>query len=227
MPKRTLRVYPNPYVFIDHEGRPAGAFDMDPVGHNPDAKKIGISGHTSKTIEERHAARGDDRHSLHDLVNQYSAEIQEIPDGDGVRLGASQHARMGILHGSRVKEVRDEKGAVVQRVLELPGALICADQGTADAVGIPFADPMAMLRAARAKAIEDWLANYGEPPAFALEPDSEAHVPTMLRGAHSGEQLQATTQPATPHARRSTAQRETYGSDVSSPHDTRDDHGGK
>lgn len=40
MPAKTLRVLPNPYLHLDHEGRPSSAVPVDP-GHNPGRAWVG------------------------------------------------------------------------------------------------------------------------------------------------------------------------------------------
>lgn len=186
MPKlRTLRVYPNPYSFIDHEGRPHGTFDADPIQHDPNARKIGVVSFKATPLSIRSTDKGDDRPSIHDVLFSYSDEVQVLPDGNGVEHGPSAHARMGLKQGARVvKETRKDKDGkeTLTWSIVLPGALVAADEETAKSVGLPFGDPVTLLAAAREDAIKRWTADYGEPPAFATDPDYEAHVPELLRG---------------------------------------------
>jgi len=198
MPKpRTLRVLPNPYVFIDHEGRPHGSFDADPIQHDPNARKIGIK--AIKATPIRLPSKGDDRPALHDVVLEYSDEVQTLPDGDAVH-GPSLHARMGLKQGAVVEDVKDAKGAVTGRKIVLPGALVAADEETAKAVGLPFADPIELLAAAREAAIKQWTLDYGEPPAFATDPEAEKHIPPKLRGMKDAPTTARTTHKTTPSA---------------------------
>lgn len=154
MPKRVLRVYVNPYTFIDHEGRPAGVFPHDPA-YLPGQMHVGLS-RVESTVTEKRDPTKDPRPSLTDRVHHYDAEIQEVPDVPG-----QNHYRQGIREGS----------------------LIPADEATAKAVGMKFEDPQAALTRARVKAVKDWTDAHGEPPAFAADEEAHAHVPTGLRGA--------------------------------------------
>jgi hypothetical protein len=153
MPTRALRVYANPYAFLDPEGRPAGVYSHDPK-YFPGQMHVGVDRLKLREIEKRDPSEG--RSSLADLVHIYDAEVQEVPFAPGDR-----HYVDGIRSGD----------------------LIAADEATARAAGVAFADPMAALDAARAKAIEAWTANHGEPPAFAVDDAAHAHVPAGLRGA--------------------------------------------
>lgn len=154
MPKpRVLRVYVNPYTYIDSEGRPAGVYSHDP-GHMPGQMHVGIT-RLQTTVTEKRDPKKDDRASLTDLVHHYDAEVQEVPDIPG-----QKHYRDGIREGS----------------------LIPADEATARAVGMKFEDPQEVLGRARLKAVREWTDANGEPPAFAADDDAHAHVPMGLRG---------------------------------------------
>jgi hypothetical protein len=154
MPKpRTLRVYANPYTFIDHEGRPAGVYPHD-AEHRAGASHVGLSKVDATTLEKRDP-KWDTRNDLVDVLHTYDAEVQEVPDIPG-----KPHYRQGIREGS----------------------LIPADEATAKAVGMKWEEPAAVLERARLKAIQDWTANHGEPPAFAVDDEAHAHVPELLGG---------------------------------------------
>ena len=157
MPKRVLRVYANPYTFIDQEGRPAGVYSHDPA-HLPGQMHVGIA-RLQTTVTEKRDPSKDTRPSLMDLVHHYDGEVQEIPYTPGDP--GFKHYRDGLKNGD----------------------LIAADETTARAAGLKFEEPGEVLGRARIKAVREWQdAHDGEPPTFATEDDAHAHVPMGLRG---------------------------------------------
>jgi hypothetical protein len=183
MLKRVLRVYANPYTFIDPEGRPAGVYSYDPA-RLPGQQHVGIARLQTTVTEPRDPSK-DPRPSLMDLVHHYDAEIQEIsytPGDPGFK-----HYRDGIREGS----------------------LIPADEATAKAVGLPFEDPNEVLGRARLKAVRDWQdAHDGEAPAFASDDNAHAHVPTALRGPANA---QASEPPQAPQPQSADPRRGEFG----------------
>lgn len=155
MPKpRVLRVYVNSYTYIDPEGRPAGVFPHDPA-FMPGQMHVGLT-RLQTTVTEKRDPSKDGRSDLFDLLHHYDAEIQELPDVPG-----QKHYRDGIREGS----------------------LIPADEATAKAAGVPWEEPGAVIERWRLKAVRDWTADHGEPPAFATDDAAHAHVPMGLRGS--------------------------------------------
>jgi hypothetical protein len=157
MPKRYLRVYANPYTFIDPEGRPAGVYSHDPA-HLPGQMHVGIV-RLETTVTEKRDPSKDTRSSLMDLVHHYDGEVQEIAYAPGDP--GFKHYRDGLRSGD----------------------LIAADEATAKAAGLKFEDPGEVLGRARLKAVREWTdAHDGEPPAFVADEEAHAHVPDMLAG---------------------------------------------
>jgi hypothetical protein len=157
MPKRVLRVYANPYTYLDPEGRPAGVYSHDPA-HLPGQMHVGIA-RLETTVTEKRDPSKDTRSSLFDLVQHYDADVQEIaytPGDPGFK-----HYRDGLRSGD----------------------IIAADEATAKAAGLKFEEPSAVLARWRDTAIADWTRDHdGEPPAFASDAAAHAHVPESLGG---------------------------------------------
>jgi len=177
MPKRVLRVYVNPYTYIDHEGRPAGVYPHDPA-YLPGQMHVGLT-RLQTTVTEKRDPSKDDRPPVFDLVHHYDPEVQEVPDIPG-----QPHYRNGIREGS----------------------LIPADEATAKAVGMPFEDPSLVLERARTAAVKQWTDAHGEPPAFAGDDEAHAHVPTALGGPRKAEDRPAEPAGGQIHARTGTAE---------------------
>jgi hypothetical protein len=130
----TVRVYPNPYVHLDHEGRPAGACPADPA-HQPDRRAwVGATLDREKTVMTDEPAPGERRSPTQVTVFAFRAEVVELPDTPYY-----------------LDRIRD-------------GELFAADARTASMVGIPFVDPAALLRRARERAEGAWRALYEETP---------------------------------------------------------------
>jgi hypothetical protein len=144
----TLRVYPNPYVHLDHEGRPAGACPVDPA-HQPDRRAwVGASLDREKTVITDEPQAGERRSPTQVTVFAFACEVQELP--------ASAYY---------LDRLRD-------------GELIAADAATARMAGVAFIPPRTALACARERAELAWRALYGDEPApgladFAFEPSEE------------------------------------------------------
>lgn len=141
MSSHWISVRVNPYHTIDHEGRPAGAVLREVEGTYSSLSYVGaVMDSKVADIPGNAAPRpGEQRQLVEDRTYQFQA-------GD-IRLPKSQYYLRAVADGS----------------------LLAADEATARAAGIPFVPPAEALAKARAKAIADWTATYGEPPAFALQ----------------------------------------------------------
>ena len=159
---KMLRVAVNPFVHIDHEGRPAAAVGYDPVYHSPDRRHVAAK-HAAELVEARHPvdvrlATGDDRLSKHDIWFEFDAEPQTLPDTD--------HYRRAMRPG-----------------LQGP-ALLPADEATAKACGLPFVQPSKAIVETAKVQLATYVANFGELPDWAhLHPDllPDGHAATMKR----------------------------------------------
>jgi hypothetical protein len=117
MPKlKTLRVHPNPYLHLDHEGRPAGACPFDPDEH--DGSSLRYVGATRVTTETR---REDPRRGItaqHDYTWEFSKEAVVVPATDYYRRAI----RSGELLAADV-ETFVEAGGAREHFIEHPHAL--------------------------------------------------------------------------------------------------------
>src|SRR5688572_8192428 len=77
LPKRTLNVLANPWIHLDHQGRPAGATPMD-VG--PGQKVfVGAELDTEQTQIVDRPGRGELRSHVQDTVWKFSDEPAVVP----------------------------------------------------------------------------------------------------------------------------------------------------
>jgi hypothetical protein len=131
---RTLRVYVNPYVHLDHEGRPCGACPVDPA-HIADRREwVGAWLDVERTRITSEPAKGEVRAHTQQTVFAFSQDVQELP----------------LTHG------------YLDRVRT--GELLAADPSTAQAAGVRFIEPAHALEAARKAAVARWHALYGDEP---------------------------------------------------------------
>lgn len=137
MPKiRTLAVYPNPYLQIDQEGRPAGAVQVEPdlVRGNSSLRFVGA---ILKAVEIRAAEPKFGIEADHDHYFEFAPEQALV-------------ANTGYYQG-----------------LIKSGQLIAADRESWKAAGGAPADfeaPKVLLAKAKAAAIAEYVAHYGEEP---------------------------------------------------------------
>lgn len=149
---RKLLVFANPYSAIDHEGLPSGSFPADPVHMAGNLGWAGARIDAANTKVHQHADAK--RHPQFDRSSDRSlpqttrwafhdlAEPIELPD--------TPHYRMGLRCGDLV-----------------PG-----DAYTSAAAGlVSHRDPVSVLAEKRANAIEAFVAERGEEPAFAKDPE--------------------------------------------------------
>ena len=81
MPKlKTLTVYANPYLHLDHEGRLAGACQLDPTHAGGELRHVGASLHEEHTKIVEVFDEGDARGTHNqDTVHAFSAEPMTLP----------------------------------------------------------------------------------------------------------------------------------------------------
>jgi len=127
-PSKKIRVFPNPYTYIDHLGRPAGRLPFDGFEHSPSPGFVGASITNVVKIQSAMTMRvaGVDMEvnpAQHDIRITYSGEAVEIPP---------------------TKYYLD----AIRRL-----DLVAADKETAQLAGIKFEDPTKVMAAYRAEAV--------------------------------------------------------------------------
>lgn len=90
--KKTLTVFANPYGHLDHEGRLAGRFQLDPTHAGGSFQFIGAKFHAEHTKITEVFPDGDARGShTQDTVYEFGSEVVTIPDStyhqDAIRNG--------------------------------------------------------------------------------------------------------------------------------------------
>lgn len=154
----TLRVYGNPYSYLDHKGRAVGVCPCDPVGHTSmtDRRWVGASlDHAN--CSGTHRPPGDIRAPVTKVTFLHHEDEQVVP--------------MTHYYLDRIRE----------------GSLIAADADTAALAGMTFLDPETAFDAHRDAARALFVAHYGKEPAFiALEAAREqARIDAAADEAHS------------------------------------------
>lgn len=122
-----LQVYPNPYAHLDHKGRLAGACSRE-AEHDvrPGDRRWVGASLDAEKCSGKERGAGDIRSPATDVVFTFETTKQRVPD--------TKHAR------DRIRE----------------GSLIVADEETAEAIGVRYEDPRAVLARARAGALHTW-----------------------------------------------------------------------
>ena len=154
-PKAPLRVVANPFVFLDHEGRPAAAVAFDTgdklIGQN--RRHVGAS-HSAELIEERAPLtvsigpdgrpliQGDGRASRHDVWFEFSPEPQTVPDT--------------LTHRRAMDPSRGGQPA-----------LLPADEATAARCGLAFVDPSLVIVETAKVRLAEHVADFGAIPEWA------------------------------------------------------------
>jgi len=167
-PSKKIRVFPNPYTYIDHLGRPAGRLPFDGFEHTQSAGFVGAVISNVVKVQPAMVMRvaGVDMEvnpAQHDIRITYSADPVEIP---------KTHYYLDAI---RRKD------------------LIAADQETAQLAGIKFEDPKKVLSSCRSEAIkrfdaetdEDAYSRFGsvEPLYFPSTATVQAPVPEKVEPA--------------------------------------------
>lgn len=139
---RKLSVYANPYVYVDHLGRLAGACPFDPDFAAGERRYIGAEVDVEKTKIVTKRGALDPRGDRTDIVWAYSTGPVSIPD-------SATHRRY-LQHGDILPATERE-----HRLARVAGE---------------FVDPLAKLASLRAEALFAWAQRReGEAPAFATE----------------------------------------------------------
>lgn len=119
-----LRVYANPYAHVDHKGRAAGACSCEAINHVAVGDRRWVGASLHPKLSVHKEREGGDlRAPTGEVVFEFSNEVQTIPD--------TPHYKARI---------RD-------------GALVPADEETADLANVPFVDPAKKLAGARDRAL--------------------------------------------------------------------------
>lgn len=136
-PSKKIRVFPNPYTYIDHLGRPAGRLPFDGFEHSPNPGFVGAAISNVVKIQSAMTARVagvemEVNPAQHDMRITYSADAVEIP---------KTHYYLDAI-----------------RRLDL----IPADKETAQEAGVKFEDPKKTLNDFRSEAIKRFDAETAE-----------------------------------------------------------------
>jgi hypothetical protein len=160
---KTMRIVPNPFAVLDHDGRPSAAFTLDPVFENPDRRLVGAV-RRSEVVEARTPVEfnrakktmgGDNRKSLHDTWYEFSAEAQVVVD------------LMDHGHAANYYKQRAKCGPG-----EIAPALLPANEATAKRLGVSFREPSAVVVSTAKAAAARWAADHdGELPEWASDMD--------------------------------------------------------
>jgi hypothetical protein len=175
--KNVLRVVPNPFAFLDHEGLPAATFPIDPIHHSPDRRWVGA------IVDRSLAADGLPKTRPLPQPGDLIAVIRDTRPGAApdamrrVHVDRAERKRIVWAHAVDVTEPHVVPISSHYLMGLRQGDLIAADEATAKAAnlikpGAPFVPPAQALRAAADKAITDWANTYGEPPDVDAWPDN-------------------------------------------------------
>jgi hypothetical protein len=160
-PSKKLRVFPNPYTYIDHLGRPAGRLPFDGFEHSPSPGSVGAA--------------------ITDVIKIQSAMMMRVA-GQDLEISPAQHDTR-ITYSKEAVEI-PKTHYYVDAIKRLD--LVAADSGTAQEAGVKFEDPAKVLAAYKAEAVarfnaetaEDAYARFGsvEPLYFQTAVQAPAKV---------------------------------------------------
>lgn len=144
MPPTRLRVRANPFHTIDHLGRPAGLVPKEVTG-GPTGAMSYVGARLAKTEPadipgNEPPIKGEQRQLVEVRTWEFSPDAVEV-----------------LITPYYLRAIAD-------------GDLLADDAFTASKAGIAFVPPADALAAARAKAVANWNATYGEDPAFVSDP---------------------------------------------------------
>ena len=137
LPSKKLRVFPNPWVYIDHLGRPAGRLPFDAFEHSQSPGAVGAEICDVKLVAAATVMRVAGR-ALEVQFPQHDTRIKYTRDP--VSIPASNYYRDAVKRGD----------------------LVAADQETAALCGVTFTDPAKALANAKAEAVAKFNAETGE-----------------------------------------------------------------
>lgn len=136
-PTKKLKVFPNPWVYIDHNGRPAGRLPPDPYEDSPSARSIGAT--------------------MTDVVEVQKPMVMRVAGMD-LEVNPAQHEHR-ITYSREAVEIPNTpyyRNAI--KCLDL----IAADAETAAVSGVKFEDPTVVLARVKAAAIKAFDAETGQ-----------------------------------------------------------------
>jgi|SRR6478735_6135492 len=136
-PTKKLRVYPNPFTYIDHFGRPAGRLPFDGYEHSQTPGAVGAS--------------------ITDVVLTQSAMFMRVAGRD-LEVNPPQHDHR-ITYSKDAVEIPNT--AYYRDALKRLD-LVAADKDTALEAGIKFEDPSKVLAAYKAEAVAKFNAETAE-----------------------------------------------------------------
>lgn len=136
-PNKKLKVHPNPWVFIDHLGRPAGRLPFDGYEHSQSPGAVGATITDVKLVQSAMIMRVAGRDlevnpAQHDHRITYSKEAVEIPN--------TAYYRDAIKRFD----------------------LVAADSATAQEAGVKFEDPSSVLSKLKLEAVARFNAETAE-----------------------------------------------------------------
>ncbi len=161
----TLRVIPNPFAHLDHEGQPAGTYPFDPEHAGGSRRWVGaridLSLASDGKPRTRAVAQSWDLAAKATVGGRaVSVRVGSAPDQrtvyafdlshEGQPCPESEHYARGVRHGD----------------------IIAANAATAAHCGVRHVDPGTALRAAATKAIARWTAEQGAPPPVEAWPEA-------------------------------------------------------
>lgn len=130
---KMLLVLANPWLYIDHKGRPAGVVPKEPsAGTNDSREFVGAKLCPKRTRITKKLGRGELRSAPQDTVWLFAKEPVKVPNTPYYR----RH---------------------VQR-----GDLVAGDEATAKACGVKFEDPSKRLAALKDAAVDRFDSDYGK-----------------------------------------------------------------
>lgn len=136
-PNNKLKVHPNPWVYIDHEGRPAGRLPFDVFEHSPSPGAVGATITDVKLLQSAMTMRVaglnlEVNPAQYDHRITYSKESVEIPN--------TAYYRDAIKRAD----------------------LVAADEATAQVAGIKFEEPSKVLSKLKDAAVSRFNAETAE-----------------------------------------------------------------
>src|SRR6478752_10448461 len=134
---KKLRVYPNPWTYIDHLGRPAGRLPFDGFEHSQSPGSVGAS--------------------ITDVTQVQSAMVMRVAGRD-LEVNPAQHDHR-ITYAAGYVEIPNT--AFYRDALKRLD-LVAADKETASEAGIKFEDPKKVLDSYKAEAIAKFNAETAE-----------------------------------------------------------------
>lgn len=166
MQPTTLSAFPNPFVYLDHEGQPAGTFPFDPDHGGTSRRWVGARIDLSPATDGKPKTRAIPR--PWDQMGKVSHRVDGKIVTSTTRVGSASDQRTVFAHEVESPHILPNVEHYVRGVRS--GDLIPADAATAGCAGLTFVEPVVALRAAAARAVDSWVADHGSPPPIASWP---------------------------------------------------------